>query len=454
MGEASITSPNEIPQIQPAAHRKAWAVLLISFAILCSICLTTGLGIYYFLFLSSVSLDAVSRVGQGSIGVNGQFEDLERRLQNGDELSTGGQSQAAIFFYDPQQDRRLVASITVKGSSKLALRRAVRPRFDWNSSQYEIEVQNFTGDLDVFVDRGLGRDFRLTIVTPDGARVDLGGSGQYTVSAQQGQIRLFNQDGKAVLIPSSGSNGRDIPVGNQGVIRMETPDQVTIMPAYTNLLENSTFQDTIQVSSASGELQQVTKVWGCANQQDNLPRGAYQTETRDGRTVLRLVRGENATSHGETRCLTYFGQEGRDVSAYDFLEIRANFNISYQSLPACGQAGSECPLMLYMDYIDQNGLPQKWYHGFYYLPPQTGFPLSCNSCRQEHDRINEKSWYTYESGNLFALLGPSQIPKTILTVQFYASGHQYDVAIGEVALLAGRFDVGTASEASQSPGSP
>lgn len=441
MGDASITTPNEIPQIHVAAHRKAWGVLLISFAIFCAVCLGSGLGVYYYLFLSSVPLDTVARVGQGSIGVNGQFEELERSLQNGDELSTGGQSQAALFFYDSQQNRRLVASITVKGSSKLTLRRAVRPRFDWNRSNYEIEVQNFSGDLDVFVDRDLGRDFRLTINTLEGARVDLGGSGQYNVSVRQGQARIINQEGQAVLIPPDGNNGRDIRSGNQGVFDANAPGQVAIMPAYTNLLENSTFQDTIQVSGDSGELQQVTKVWRCTNQQDSPPRGVYQTENRDGRAVLRLVRAENATSHGETRCLTYFGQTGREVSTYDFLEIRANFNINYQSLTACGREGSECPLMLYMDYIDQNGLPQRWYHGFYYLAPQTGFPLSCNSCRQDHDRVNEKSWYTYESGNLFALLGPSQIPETILTVQFYASGHQYDVTVGEVTLLAGNFDV-------------
>ncbi len=59
--------------------------------------------------------------------------------------------------------------------------------------------------------------------------------------------------------------------------------------------------------------------------------------------------------------------------------------------------------------------------------------------RQEHDRINEKSWFTYESGNLFALLGPSQVPRSILNVQFYASGHQYDVSLGEISLLAGQF---------------
>ncbi|HEX2908886.1 MAG TPA: hypothetical protein VHO69_18585, partial [Phototrophicaceae bacterium] len=209
---------------------------------------------------------------------------------------------------------------------------------------------------------------------------------------------------------------------------------------YVNLLENSTFQDTmIQEANDTGGLQLITKVWGCASRQDNLPRGLWKTEEVDGRVVLRLIRSDNAISHGETRCLAFLGQTGRDVSDYDYLEMRASFDISYQSLSGCGWDGSECPLMLQMDYIDQNNELQTWRHGFYYAQPQADYPASCNTCRQEHDRVNEKAWYTYTSGNLKALLGPKQIPRTILNVQFYASGHQYDVAIGEVSLLAGQL---------------
>ncbi|MBI5669783.1 MAG: hypothetical protein HZC41_17435 [Chloroflexi bacterium] len=439
MSDASIPMPQQFPRPRVNPQRLAWGVLLLSFAIFCFLCLATGLGVYYFLFQSSIPLEVVARVGQGSIGINGQFEASERALQNSVDVSAGGQSQATVFFFDPNQNRRLIATMTVKGSTGFTLRRAIRPRFNWSGNNYEIEVENFTGDVDVFVDRNLERNFRLVINVPPGIRIDLGGSGQYTVSARGSQTRVYNQDGQAVIIPADPNNGRDIPAGSQGIVFAAQPTIVALGPAFVNLLQNSTFQDTIDVPSDSGDLQPVTTVWRCTNQQDSPPRGSYRTERKDGRVVLRFVRADNATSHGETRCLSYFDQNGRDVSSYDFLEVRASFNINYQSLPACGREGSECPLMLQVDYIDQNGRPQTWYHGFYYLPQQEGFPLSCSSCRQEHDRINEKSWYTYESGNLFALLGPSQIPKAILNVQFYASGHQYDVSVGEVSLLAGRL---------------
>jgi hypothetical protein len=118
--------------------------------------------------------------------------------------------------------------------------------------------------------------------------------------------------------------------------------------------------------------------------------------------------------------------------------LRATFNIQYQSLAVCGQKGSECPLMLQIDYRDENGVGQRWFHGFYAAEnEQLNYPLSCDSCASEHEHVNEKVWYTYDSGNLFNLFPPGKRPVAISNVQFYASGHQYDVYVGEVALLGG-----------------
>jgi hypothetical protein len=441
MSDASITVREGVPRARHDPQRVAWGVLLLAFAIFCLTCVATGVGVYYFLFQSTMPLDMQLRVGRGSIGVNQQFVPLERELLNGDELSTGtdGQSQATVFFFDPQRERHLIAAVTVKGGTNFTLRRALRPRFDWGNNQYSIELLDFTGDLEIFVVRDLAGFFRMTINTRQGNLIDLGESGRYSVSAREGQTRVVNQEGKAALIPPDRSQGRDIPAGSQGTVYTDTPDQVVVLPAYTNLLENSTFEDTALVENDSGEMQVIARIWGCRNDQVSAPRGLYRTEILDGRTIMRFLRGENATSNGETRCVAFLGQSGRDVSGYDYLEVRASFSLNYQSLAACGWQGSECPLMLQLDYVDQNGELQKWYHGFYYLEPQPGNPLTCSSCQQEHDRVNEKSWYTYSSSNLFALMGPDERPQTILNVQFYASGHQYDVSIGEVSLLAGKM---------------
>jgi len=182
--------------------------------------------------------------------------------------------------------------------------------------------------------------------------------------------------------------------------------------------------------------------WGCTNIQDNTPRGDYLVQFGDGRSSIRLVRAEDASSHGETRCKQFFPEPGIYLEGYSYLELTTTFFINFQSLSECGVEGSECPLMLLMEYVDVNGNEVQWYQGFYYRDDlQIDYPLRCSSCSQDHQKINEKVWYTFETGNLFASLPADQRPAYIENIEFYASGHQYDVFVSEIALFVGLTDV-------------
>jgi len=436
LAERMTTLPETLPRPRIDPQRMAWGVLLLAFAIFCTICIITGVGVNYFLFQSSVLMESSVLVGRGSVSVSGGAVYSSYTLANGDILRTDPQSQSTIFFRDSQQGERLIASVTIRGNTNMTLWRAIRPRFSWSTGIYSIELQNVSGNLDVFVPKDLERDFRLTIRNPQGALADFGGSGQYLVSIMDTQIRIVNREGQVSLIPANSNEGRAIPIDSQGVIATDNPTEVALMPALVNLLQNSNFQDVFP--SQEGNTPGLAEAWGCTNSTSNLPRGSYQAEVQDGRNLLRLVRGENAETNGETRCGTWFPSGGFDVTGLNTLVLRASFNIQYQSLNTCGVDGSECPLMLRVDYVDMNGIAKRWFHGFYAaFDPQRNYPLSCDSCASEHERVNEKTWYTYDSGNWFTLFPPDSRPATIVNVQFYASGHQYDVYVGEVALLAG-----------------
>jgi hypothetical protein len=54
----------------------------------------------------------------------------------------------------------------------------------------------------------------------------------------------------------------------------------------------------------------------------------------------------------------------------------------------------------------------------------------------EHDPIYPGTWYTYESPNILTLVPENQRDRSLLRVRFYASGHGYDVYVGDVALYA------------------
>ncbi len=93
--------------------------------------------------------------------------------------------------------------------------------------------------------------------------------------------------------------------------------------------------------------------------------------------------------------------------------------------------------MLYISYEDQHGDPREWYHGFYIQArPGVDYPITCDQCLQPHELINQSTWYTYESGDLLTEWPKDMRPSRITLIEFYASGHDYDALLREVAIIA------------------
>ncbi len=440
----TIPQQQDLPRgLHVSTQRLAWGILLAAFGAFCVVCLLTSFGVNYFLFRSGMPMETVVQVGRGSVGVTGTTQTDQRvlnyrDLQRNEAVSTDSQSQAALSFYDPRHDRQLVASVTLKGASSLRFGNALRPRFEWSNSGYELLLHNVQGEIDVLVPRNLERDPFLTFVLPGNEYIYLTSSGRYTISAYENEITLINREGTAAIAPTDPQQAQGVPAGQRAVL---TPGsaELAIIPSYEELLVNSTFDDLL--ANDFGVTAPVPYTWACINGPTDQPRGNFATEFIDGHLALRLSRLQNASSHGETRCSQTFGPEGRvgrDVTMYNYLEIRTRMNIAGQSLNVCGTQGSECPLMLSLDYIDENQVSSQWFHGFYArMDVPTDYPATCLSCLQEHEQINQGVWFTYESGNLFTLLPEGRRPASILNVRFYASGHEYDVFVGEVSLLAG-----------------
>jgi hypothetical protein len=425
--------------IQPAAVRRtdpqrlAWGVLLVAFAIFCAICVVTGVGVNYLLFQWPMPMDAVLSVGRGTVGITGSGNSSYLRndittLSQNTNISTDPSSQAVISFLDASADNRVIAVMTVRNNSALSLSRSVRPRFDWSTNGYLIELAEADGQFDVQIMPGIQRPVRMTLLTQQNTLIDLDASGRYIIDVSDAGTSVYNRDGSAKLFLQQFRSGLVIPQGGHGVA---SGDTVQLAPSYTDLLANGDFRDL----NATGT-QQLLAGWFCSNGPNDNPRGSYRSQMVEGTMTLRLERFDNATSHGSTSCLQSFGQ-GLDLSGYSHLALRMRFMIHAQSLSVCGNEGSECPLMLRMDYVDETGEPKIWYHGFYASgESQLELPLRCDSCPQEHESINPRMWYTYDSGNLLNLFPVNQKPISMINLWFYASGHQYDVQVADVALLA------------------
>jgi hypothetical protein len=436
-------------------QRIAWAVMLGAFFTFCGVCAVTVYGTYSFLFQSTVPMTAIAQASRGSIGITGT--DLREDVERGERAlgltnlvrPNDQDSQGSIVIQDPYRDNAFVASVTLIGDSTALLRTALRPRFNWSNpfdrggADYEIEFARLRGEFEVTIADDLPLDLALDLftdpLTDPRVRVRLSEPGWYSIDARGDLVTVTSHGGTALIYGPDSNIGYSVTAGSGSVYAVED-DVIRARPQEVQLLQNSqlaTQPDT------GGTLR--TLNWVCSSRADDpaQPRGIFSAEQLDGRQVLRITRS-GTQSPSETGCRQGLveGENWQDISSFESLKIRTSFYINFQSLPVCGFEGSECPLMIRLDYLvegDQPGalIPGELIYGFYAVPgPSDPYDATCASCRQNHVRVQEKVWYSFDSGNILTLFTPDQRPVAISRLRFYASGHEYDVSISRMELIA------------------
>jgi hypothetical protein len=386
---------------------------------------------------STVPLTVELSVSRNTVGVlaAGRAEETERdtrQLSGRVTLTTDSTSQAMLTFRDPRT-QQVLATFTLFRDSVVTIHRTGRPRFETGVTPYTIEIIGQRGHGDVIVADGLDRDIRFRVITAYDTYIDMEGGGYYSVVLGGDEVGVTTRLGEAVLRYDTELVER-VPQSYRGIVPGSDPAHpIEVTPAEINLVYNSGF--VLYEPSIEG-VPLLPAEWGWYNDQEELdePRGLAVRDTYDGRAVLHIQREGERLNHAETGCAQLY--PGTDLSGYSYLELRATFFIRSQSISTCGVAGSECPLMLRVIYEDAEGERREWIHGFYSAYTVPAWPLTCQSCRQDHERINSGTWYTYESGNLVNILPDEVKMHKLVEVRFYASGHAYDVMVDEVSLLA------------------
>jgi len=305
------------PSIPP--ERMAWVVLFIAFVMFCLLSASTVLGIYFFLFESTIPIPTALQVAQGTVGITGA--DLIERVEREQEdltntvtsISTDSQSQATIQFrsHPVAEDEipDLIAAVTLQRNTLLTFDHASRPRFEWSPNRPYIQLSQLSGQLDIVITGARKKPFLMHIDTKRGLNIDLSQNGRYRIHATDDEVRLLNLDGAAsTFFADDAANPNPVPSGQEVLL------------------------------------------------------------------------------------------------------------ITYES--------------------EAVGVERRWFRGFYYDKPLLNdYPLRCDSCFQDHLNINAGVWYTFESDNLFTLLDSSRHPVRLRSIEFYASGHQFDTAISEMMIL-------------------
>lgn len=422
--------------------RLAWTVLISALVVFCIMATAIFLGVRWFLFESTTPMLITLSVGKDTVVIQTSTgegaERASRSLSRDVKLTTDSSSQGYVTFSDPYT-HEVVASLTLLRDSTIVVGDAARPRFDFSTRPYMISISNLSGNADVDIVPELGRGILFDIHSDSGF-IRLDSTGLYALTGGSDSVSVFNRAGEAVVVNQE-LQSRSVPAGMQGSLSA-ADGLITLSVPMINILPDGRF-DTF--NPANNEL---SSAWGCYTQRDDpaSPPGEYRREVVNGRTVMHIVRtsqgDRSARNHAQTGCLQYLNTVSTPlpVTTFNYLEIRATLMIRWlpDMLNVCGQRGSECPVMVVMKYIDSTGATRSWIHGFYSRYEQSvGWPLRCDTCAQDHERLNQDTWFTYTSGNLLQLLPEDQRPVAVSSVEFYASGHEYEVLISEIALMAG-----------------
>ncbi|NLF74626.1 MAG: hypothetical protein GX573_02925 [Chloroflexi bacterium] len=428
-------------------QRLAWITLLGALALFCLLCVSSVIFARWLLFESPTQLSVTLHVARGTVGVSKPDTSGEQAVRTTDTvgqentLSTDNDSQGYLAFADPYSGQ-VLATVTLHHDSVMTLDRASRPRFSLSDNPYSIRVTGIVGRVDVWVNGDLDRELRLDLVGPLGT-ILVSEPGTLFVESTADFQTVTARDGTAILV-SYTDQTQHIAPSTKATLYRESPN-IEVASSPIELLPNSDFRQSEDWPVG----------WSCAFRPspDNLngPAGQWLATTVDGRTVMHIQRMQPEPGPGRTGCVQYLaGPRGQDVTGYATVSLRATMRVQYQSLSACGDQGSECPVMLHMVYLDPAGNELHWYHGFYTkYTPNVG-RTRCDSCLEPHEQISENAWYTYELEDLFADLPTDRRPGSIIEIEFYGEGHQYDVLIDELSLLATLPDEGAPSVASQS----
>ncbi len=393
-------------------ERLAWAILITAFLVFCSLVVGIPLSIRWYVLNATVPHEAVLTVVGSTVLVQyprspepvGVVD--SRQIREGSQIETPDEtSRAVINFFDGSM-------AIVYGKSKVVIARMRSPRFSLSPRHNELKLNVKKGRVRVIVSPPEIRLLDFEVETPHTVAVFREGS--YSVDVSEMITEIAVRDGKAIVGPME--ELVTVFKGQRTLVAADKPPSPPI-PAARNLVKNGDFKGPLLPSW------QITTY-----QADPTAQEGEVRIVREGSrsAVLFRRRAENGI-HTETGILQVIDKDVRD---YEYLNLRLDVKLLYQSLWGAGEKSSEFPLMVRIDYQDVYGADRFWVHGFYFVDPIHGWPII------NGEKIPPNVWYPYESGNLMEMLDRENIrPAYIKSIRIYASGWNYESMVSEVGLI-------------------
>ncbi|HRQ37144.1 MAG TPA: hypothetical protein PLD25_04415 [Chloroflexota bacterium] len=412
-------------------QRTAWMVLIASFTVFTVICISTPVIINAVLQNSARPLDVLAQANQGTVGIDDEaggrratiVGDAGQSVTAGEHVLTGNTATALVSVRPPESEQ-LLASFQIYSNTDFHLLEAETPRFAVSNHGRTLIARLDNGRVRVNLNKDEARPFAVRLITPQG-ELALAEPGQYAVvvtpedtqvTVQAGQADIFAA-GEVLPLPP-GARAR-IPNGSspEGPLGTER-----------DLIANGGF-------SRSRE-QWILNPW--IVERAAQPEGLVRTLDVGGDPRLNITR--QGVGHAEVSLRQAINQ---DVSELTSLRLLLTFRILNETLGVCGVKGSECPLFVRVNYVDEAGGSSTWQQGFYATgePDPNLTPDSCTTCAMvqgPHIRVPMQQDYFFEIADFREELARHGRlpPRFIESVTLVFSGHGFEVEVDDVALLA------------------
>ncbi len=404
----------------------AWAIMLVSFTLCIGLIVGTPLGIRSMLNNARSEQDALLEPQQGTprLQRHGRGPLIALVVPTwdvpaGSAVTTDENAEGLLTVYAPGPELNATAWVKVYGNTELRLMRANSPVFETSPLPHQVGLGIYPlsaeadeageGRVRISVAAVEGRNTVVQVVTPH-LIAELG-EGSYEVRVRTASSEISVREGSAHV---HADGGTAITLGSsQRTVADANSQQLLVLPGERNLLTNGNF--TLPLIEG----------WQAYNQggQDG-STGLVEVTELAGRPAAHFSR--DGIGHAEVGIMQ---EVDYDVQDFNSLSLHLVVQVRGQSLPGCGSLGSECPIIVRIDYKDIYGTDRQWYWGFYsqqHVPPDLLQPWE--------EQIPLQTWVTFDSDNLIEQF--EEPPALVKTVTIYASGHSFDALVTEVELLA------------------
>jgi hypothetical protein len=397
-------------------QRVAWLILTVNLAMCCLLAVAVPLGVRSFLLNATRPIQAFVTATAGTVqffppgAVDPTAVTDRRAMPERSRLITDANARSLLTVFSSDPSSPVIATIQLYQNTDLRLVSAHAPRFAWNREPVQLTLDLQKGRVAVSAQGADGQPIRVQLSTPHGRATFSNGSYDIAIEGDTTQVRT--RTGSAAVLAA----GREVTANTGERISItagRSPDLP--IPSALNLVLNGKLEGRF-----SPPWQEVIK--GSSGQTP----GKITQEMVDQRQAVRFSHKTEDGAHNEVGLKQDIN---RDVQGYDSLVLRLDLKLLYQSVPGGGYLASEYPMMVDIGYTDIYGKDLHWYQGFYYMD----LPRESTWAKPTGEKVLQEIWYTYESPNLFDLLIETR-PARINSITVYASGHDYDSLVSDVAL--------------------